>query len=59
MLQSYLECLVVDWVEGLPSNTCLSLGVLAGVRKEVGLDVGVRQSIAVSRSQVSRSVHVD
>ena len=56
---SYLECLVVDWVEGLPSNTCLSLGVLAGVREEVGFDVGVRETIAVSCGQISRSVHMD
>ena len=56
---SYLKGLIEIRVHCLFLDSCLPLGVLAGVRKEVSLDVGVRQSIAVSCGQVSRSVHVD
>ena len=57
--ESYLKGLIEIWVHCLFLDSCLPLGVLAGVRKEVGLDVGVRESITVSRSQISRSVHMD
>ena len=58
MLQ-YLECLIVDWVQRLSGNVCLSLGALAAIGEEVGLDVGVRESVAVGSCQISGPVHVD
>ena len=55
----YLECLIVDWVQRLSGNVSLPLGALAVVGEEVGLDVGIWESVAVGSRQISGSVHVD
>ena len=46
---TYYECLVIERVDCPLVHRCLSLGVLAVVREEVGLHVGIRVSITVSR----------
>ena len=55
----YLQCLVVDRVQGPSFGVCLSLGLLALVRKQVGLDVGVREAIAVGSCQPSCFVYMN
>lgn len=53
------ECLLVDWVDSLSLDLSLPLRLLALVREQVGLDVGVRESVAVSSGQFPGPVHVD
>ena len=38
---AYLQSFIVDRVKSLSLNGCLSLGVFALIREEVGLDVGI------------------
>ncbi len=57
--EANLKLLIVDRVESLLLDGCLSLRVLALVREEVGLDVGVREAVTVGSCQSSCSVHMD
>ena len=54
-----LQYFIVHGIQCLPLNGGLSLGVLALVGKEVGLDVGVGETIAVGSCQSSGSAQVD
>ena len=57
--RTYLQVLTKYRVQGLVFDSSLLLGVLALVRKEIGLDVGVRETILVSGSQSFGSLHVN
>ena len=56
---TYFKRLVEDRVQSLPLHPSLSLGALAAIGEEVGLDVGIRESVAVGSCQISGPVHVD
>ena len=47
---AYFQNLVINWVQSFLLCVCLTFGVLALVREEVGLDVGVREPTLVSGS---------
>ena len=48
---AYRECFIVDGVQSSLLDLGLPLRGLALIREEVGLDVGVREAIAVGRCQ--------
>ena len=57
MKWAYLEKFIILWRCCLPLYPCLPLGVLCSVRKQVGLDVGVRHAPTLGCGQSPRPHH--